>query len=688
MSMGVAFASAFFGEINEKKRAQAAAQREAAIKAEERQAGYDLATFKAGLDERNIKLEAKLEQEQKTREFEQGKPKRLREQYSNQLNALSDDQKLMLFQDPEFLKGYNEAFGTGITSEMAQTMADISDAADYTTLGNVKLPFTIDTGKDEDVFAGVDRMELYLAQNPEFINKIDADEKTKEAVTAYVGTLYNNYNAFWHKKFSMSGDDGKYTSHAYRDWSKGLSKFSGLAKKLGIIDQNKFNAAPVDLENDEVFVPETQDTASTIGYVAPLEGIADQYGTNSQNLTQLASYHEMPQGGGQLFSNIDYLTYGEDSKTDLSKLMIDEDKMQAISLGSVLLSVGAKDIMLLKGGASTSVLNESTKVLNIAGHGDIELNYADEDVGAMRRAFFVVTKPDAVYADQLPNHLTGVDGVTYATNQGYDVKGFREQNSATDEAVEMLQELVRLQSDYGATGLVAKVEAFALGVVGQAKQASDIFLSGDPVYDTFNQDLKEGTSASDLLKTVKKYIPEKRLEQLSKMDALRLTLAAKMARAVDPSGRLSNQDFEIQLQRLGGSGWFTDQKGALTKLNTVLEEFERRQTSNQDLLSIINKDNITVEDRRFIKASNAVNVAIAHRRKTQVRAETAAAPGQAVPESVVNMKNYVPIPDKDGNETGMFARIGGSGPEVINADGADMTAAYMGTDNTAGQGTN
>ena len=61
----------------------------------------------------------------------------------------------------------------------------------------------------------------------------------------------------------------------------------------------------------------------------------------------------------------------------------------------------------------------------------------------------------------------------------------------------------------------------------------------------------------------------------------------------------------------------------MTKLNTVLEEFERRQTSNRDLLSILNKDNITVEDRRFIRATNAVDTVLAHRRKTQVRAEAA-----------------------------------------------------------------
>ena len=122
--------------------------------------------------------------------------------------------------------------------------------------------------------------------------------------------------------------------------------------------------------------------------------------------------------------------------------MANEDKMRSIALGSALLANGAKDIMLLQGGASTAVLNASVKkTLNEAGRGDPELNYADEDVGAMRRAYFVITKPDSTFASQPPNHLTGVGGVKYATDQGHDVKGFREQNAATDESVEMLREL-------------------------------------------------------------------------------------------------------------------------------------------------------------------------------------------------------------------------------------------------------
>ena len=52
-----------------------------------------------------------------------------------------------------------------------------------------------------------------------------------------------------------------------------------------------------------------------------------------------------------------------------------------------------------------------------------------------------------------------------------------------------------------------------------------------------------------------------------------------MARAADPSGRLSNQDIELQLQKLGGG--FTTPAQALTKLRVVREEFQAQVDSTE-----------------------------------------------------------------------------------------------------------
>ena len=82
------------------------------------------------------------------------------------------------------------------------------------------------------------------------------------------------------------------------------------------------------------------------------------------------------------------------------------------------------------------------------------------------------------------------------------------------------------------------------------------------------------TSLQDLQAVVEKVRPGVDLGAISEAEAIRLTLAAKMARAVDPAGRLSNQDFEIQLRRLGEYNFSTPQ-GIAAAIRLVKKEFEK-----------------------------------------------------------------------------------------------------------------
>lgn len=63
-------------------------------------------------------------------------------------------------------------------------------------------------------------------------------------------------------------------------------------------------------------------------------------------------------------------------------------------------------------------------------------------------------------------------------------------------------------------------------------------------------------------------------EKLGEIDSMVISLAAKMARAVDPGGRLSNQDFEVQLRRLGSTGIFTNIPRQVAALSETLRDFE------------------------------------------------------------------------------------------------------------------
>jgi len=556
-------------------------------------------------------------------------------------NDLPDHSKAPFLEaNPDFASAMGITMGTGDANSIANMFDDIDNT---TPLGTYRLPLAqVSMGKSEDVYKGVRDLEVYLAQNPSFYNDLTgegasvAGANNLNAARAYFGSLFEAYNISYNADNTKVGTDGTTSDPKYYDWEKGkLKNFYGLVKKLGIVDTSGGYKPALNMGEDKeetVTIPmNSDDDESVTAAKVKIPDLVAEYSTTPENLTNMASYWGMPQGQGQLYSNLDTLTYGEDAETSAGVMLADESKMMAVATGSLLVAANTKDMFGLNQGASRSVVEETTRILTNAGGGNPSENYADEDIGAMRRAVFTITKPAPQFIGQPPNATSGISGVEYANANKYDVKGHREQSSATDESVEMLLELRRVQADIGTTGLTAKIEKFALGVVGQFKDAKSVFMAGDPENDLFTQNLyadEDGgnaTTASILYKTAEGVLGSERMKKLSKIDALRLTLAAKMARAVDPSGRLSNQDFEIQLERLGGTGLFTSVEGNLEKLDTVIEEFKRRQASQQDLTNILDKETITVEDRRFIKASGVVRQVLAHRRKTQNRQEVAAA---------------------------------------------------------------
>jgi len=519
----------------------------------------------------------------------------------------------------------------GIDGDFSYLANIVADADETTKVGNITLPFTVDFGDEKSVFNAVNQMEQYLIQNKDgFMKEVTSDENTRKAATGFISSLYNTNNLFHHNKFSKTSQDGIYTSHAYRNYDEGLSNFMAVTKGLGVVQTSQFATLPMQigdtqLNENEFFIPQSFENGSVSGVIVNSDQLQQDYGTNAEMMSSLASHHGMEQGANQLFVNGDYLTYGDDPRMTPNDFYNDEDKMRSVSYGAQLAAANAQDVLLLEGGASPAVMDETVAILNKAGNGDADLKYTNEDVGAMRRAAFTITKPEAKFLGAPPNQQTEVSGIKYATDRKVDVAGFREQSAATDEAVEMLRELRTLQGTYKTTGLSSKLEAFVLGVVGQAKQASDLFFNRDGVADPalFQENLgldKNGnpTDAGSLLASAESVLGKDRIKQLSRIDALRLTLAAKMARAVDPSGRLSNQDFEIQLERLGQSGWFTTQTGAMERLDTVLSEFTNRQKEQGSMRSILAKDRITVEDRRFIRATHMVNTAIRHRKKGDI----------------------------------------------------------------------
>lgn len=93
---------------------------------------------------------------------------------------------------------------------------------------------------------------------------------------------------------------------------------------------------------------------------------------------------------------------------------------------------------------------------------------------------------------------------------------------------------------------------------------------------------------------------------MAKLEAMRISLAFRMARAADPSGRLSNQDIEIQLRKLGSN--FTSISDAVSAIEVSIDEFTRKQEQYAIFAQYAADDYIaTPEDLKVIDAAIMVD---------------------------------------------------------------------------------
>jgi len=524
------------------------------------------------------------------------------------------------------------AAGTDIRQIAYALTKAVEDEENISTFGTgqnqIKLPFAYaELGDDEQLFNGLTNMEGHLAAN---YDSVIALAKNNPEFTSYLSSMWKRQSEVYYRENSGTNQEGITTDANFYDWKNANPFVTRALGDLNILPNTSFNTVPegdplFKLGKDEIFIPDEnavpeesgESKQSITGTFINIANIEEEFGTTKESMDNLATHHNMTQGVAQIAMNGDYITYGDDAGMTAAGFLDDDSKVEAIAYGSRLLAAGGKSVFLLSGGADEATLNGVSEVLTEVGKGSFQYKYLDEDIGAMTRAVFTITKPDATNIGLPPSATTGVSGAAYMKKRGTDAAEFKEQDTANQEAVKMLNELYSLQQQYAKTGFAKVLEQFSFGLVGQAKQLQDIFGSDDEIMAEFNQNLdtEENTTSAQLLETAQKYLKLSRNQQLNRMDALKLTLAAKMARAVDPSGRLSNQDFEIQLERLGQKGLFTTQEGSLEKLKVVLEEFEARDKNNAMLRSILDKDEITVEDRRFIKSYSFVKRVVTHRRK-------------------------------------------------------------------------
>ncbi len=187
-----------------------------------------------------------------------------------------------------------------------------------------------------------------------------------------------------------------------------------------------------------------------------------------------------------------------------------------------------------------------------------------------------------------------------------DVAQIREQHSETQETLRLLNELkAKVGKETTPTGFVASLKSVFGGAFGEGGQLQQLLGT--------NTDNVSSEQVLERAKTLG-FINTTIIKDLSEIEAMKLTLAAKMARAIDPSGRLSNQDFEVQLQRLGQTGLFTGKVEAASKLNIVIEDFTNRGSRMTLLNELANAPEFGAREARLLKANMAIQRSMDARR--------------------------------------------------------------------------
>jgi len=170
----------------------------------------------------------------------------------------------------------------------------------------------------------------------------------------------------------------------------------------------------------------------------------------------------------------------------------------------------------------------------------------------------------------------------FARFTGATVDEFNLKYKANKEVVSKLNTYVEnaMREKTSPGGIAQGLKKIFGGFVAPTGQISQLmqFIGGkNERYNVSGGDLKKGTTFETLQKVVEKVKNEGGLESeltgIKENESLMIVLAANMARALDPAGRLSNQDFEVQLSRLGKSGLFGTKMGSLASLQTVVKEF-------------------------------------------------------------------------------------------------------------------
>lgn len=257
-----------------------------------------------------------------------------------------------------------------------------------------------------------------------------------------------------------------------------------------------------------------------------------------------------------------------------------------------LYNAGALD-MVLEMGAGDETAQKVAQVL---------YKVSPDDDLATQVAALLPLMPDPKERSGMVQGLSGAPttGAEYMEALGYgkgeDIRARFENAEEYVELIEELQQLADIENPtFVATGLAGLAQRVGVGIYAQGQQMTALFNSFDP-----STDLKEGTTSDDLFATAQKVFAEEAgidvtaAYKIGQYDSLALYLAIKGARAADPSGRLSNQDFETQLRLLVGNSILDGQLSRKARLDTARDRFVKLRDNTEFYYNMLDE---IIDDR-------------------------------------------------------------------------------------------